>query len=271
MAEANAGNPSSKRSRLAPRPNEKPLRVPKTAEIIADKIRHDIIAGRLKEGDSLPPEAQLMETFSISRPTLREAFRILEAERLINVVRGSRTGARVHEPRVESVSRYASFVLQSSGVTVADLYEARLAIEPHVVRDLANKSSKTAVKRLREEAQRLAEMAEAERYAEFMVGIAEFHRVLVEVGGNETLHLFTRVLQDVAAQFQVRNLSLRPRDPVEQKKSSRAGNRSFEKLIDLIEAGEADAAEQHWRLHLINANKVWAIDMPLRDALSVSD
>lgn len=254
---------------LSPRDNEKPIRVPKTAEIVADQIRQRIISGELAEGDSLPPEAQLMESFSISRPTLREAFRILEAERLINVVRGSRTGARVNQPRVESVSRYASFVLQASNVTVADIYEARLAIEPFIARRLANGSSrKAAADRLREEADTLEKLVEDANYAGFMVGLAEFHRVLTELGGNDTLHFLTRVLQDVVEQYQLRNLSLRQRDPDEQRKSSLAGIRSFRKLADTIASGDAEAAEQHWLLHLKNANKTWGIDRPLRDVLA---
>ena len=66
------------------------LHVPKTSEIVADKIRAQIIRGELNEGDTLPPEGQLMDSLGISRPTLREAFRILEAEGLISVVRGKR-------------------------------------------------------------------------------------------------------------------------------------------------------------------------------------
>src|SRR3546814_5023675 len=76
-------------------------------------------------------------------PTLREAFRILEAENLISVVRGSRSGARVHRPSTELVSRYAGYVLESQGTTIADLYAARLAIEPTVVRWLATSKGKT--------------------------------------------------------------------------------------------------------------------------------
>lgn len=258
-------------SPLAPRPNERPLRVPKTAEIVADSIRKRIIQGELKEGDSLPPEAQLIETFSISRPTLREAFRILEAERLINVVRGSRSGARVHQPRVESVSRYASFVLQASGITVADIYEARLAIEPYAVRQLAQKRPKKGIERMRAEVDRLNVLVDEGRYTEFIIGVAEFHRLMVEVAGNETLHFLTRVLQEVIEQFQVRHLSMYPRDAGEQKKNSLAGVRSFHKLIALIEAGDAAEAEEHWRLHLTNANRTWAIDRTLLEVLTAAD
>src|SRR3546814_19241836 len=66
------------------------IRVPKTSELVADQIRAQIVRGELQDGDSLPPEGTLMSTLGISRPTLREAFRILEAENLTRVVRGSR-------------------------------------------------------------------------------------------------------------------------------------------------------------------------------------
>ena len=111
---AKSGGSGKTPAPLAPRSSNRPIRVPKTAEIVSDSIRQRIISGELQEGDSLPPESQLMEDFSISRPTLREAFRILEAEQLISVVRGSRTGARVHLPHVESVSRYASHILRGN-------------------------------------------------------------------------------------------------------------------------------------------------------------
>ena len=57
-----------------------------------------VVDGQLKDGDFLPNEAELMAHFGVSRPTLREAVRVLESERLVEVRRGSRTGARVRVP-----------------------------------------------------------------------------------------------------------------------------------------------------------------------------
>lgn len=245
------------------------LRVPKTAEVVADHIRRQIISGELQEGDSLPPEGQLMTTLSISRPTLREAFRILEAERLISVVRGSRTGARVHQPSIENASRYAGFVLQASGTTIGDIYQARLAIEPYAARQLAEQQPAGATDRLREEVEHLAGLMEAEQYVDFMIGLAEFHRVLVELGGNQTLHFLICMLQDVVAQYQVRHLKLNPLPLEQQRKQAAKGIRSFHKLIDLIDKGEAEEAEAHWRLHLINSNKSWGSPEQLRAVLDV--
>ena len=71
------------------------VRVPKTAELVAGQIRRQIIRGDIEEGDALLPESELMSQFGVSRPTLREAFRILESESLITVTRGARGGARL--------------------------------------------------------------------------------------------------------------------------------------------------------------------------------
>ena len=82
-----------------------PVKVPKTAELVATQLRNQIIRGELREGDALPPESTLMEQFAVSRPTLREAFRVLESEALISVRRGARGGARVHAPNGDVAAR----------------------------------------------------------------------------------------------------------------------------------------------------------------------
>jgi DNA-binding FadR family transcriptional regulator len=236
------------------------IRVPKTSEIVADHFRGQIVRGELQEGDFLPPEGQLMSSLGISRPTLREAFRILEAESLISVVRGSRTGARVHRPSVELVSRYAGYVLQSLGTTIADLYQARLAIEPQVVRWLATKPDKRAINRLRSEIERLRVLLVADRFDDFISAVSEFHGALVEVSGTQTLSFMNQLLLNLTDRHQTDYKRRHPSSYDQQKKSLNAGLRSYEKLIDLIEVGEVEDAVKHWRLHLTNANATWAGD-----------
>jgi DNA-binding FadR family transcriptional regulator len=234
------------------------IRVPKTSEIVADHIRGQIVRGDLAEGDYLPPEGQLMTSFGVSRPTLREAFRILEAESLISIVRGSRSGARVHRPRVELVSRYAGYVLQAEATSVCDLYEARLAIEPHIVRRLAAKAPAEAIDRLTAEVERLSGLVRDEQFSDFVVGTAHFHRLLVEAGGNNTLTFLNQLLLDLVVRHQLDHFRRRPVKREAVVRRFQAALRSYQKLIALIAAKDPEGAAAHWQLHLTGANAAWA-------------
>lgn len=64
------------------------VKIPKASELVAATLRRQIVTGELKPGELLPNEAILMQQFGVSRPTLREAFRILESEAIITVLRG---------------------------------------------------------------------------------------------------------------------------------------------------------------------------------------
>ena len=232
------------------------IRVPKTSEIVAQQIRGQIIRGEIGEGDFLPPEGQLMATLGISRPTLREAFRILEAENLISVVRGARTGARVHAPSIALVSRYAGYVLQAQGTRVRDIFEARLATEPYVVRKLAARGPGTT-EPLVQAVARMRDLVAAEQYEAFMVSTAEFHHLLVEAGENQTLSFLNHMLVDLLGRHHIENFRRGPLPMAERLKLFDIALRSYDKLIRLIEAGDAEGAVEHWRRHLLAANNNW--------------
>src|SRR5690606_23198892 len=132
-----------------PRASSGAVRSPKTAELVARTLRRMIVDGQLQDGDFLPHEAELMTHFQVSRPTLREAVRVLDSEQLVEVRRGSRTGARVRVPGPEIVARPATLLLELWGAPVADVLAARAAIEPAAVEMLASSGDTEAVAALR--------------------------------------------------------------------------------------------------------------------------
>jgi GntR family transcriptional regulator, transcriptional repressor for pyruvate dehydrogenase complex len=222
------------------RPREKPQQ-------IADELRGLIVSGKLSEGDSLGHEPDLVERFGVSRPSLREALRILEAEGLVTVVRGVRGGVVVHEPNGSMTARTAALVLQSRNVPLADVFEARSRLEPIAARDLATqRGRKTAIKQLREVIR--AEEAVIDHAEQFGVANAAFHQQLVLLAGNQTLGIVAEMLSEIVVRA-IATVSGGD-DAVGSRAVRRRSIKSQERLLALIEKGDGAAAEEHWRAHM---------------------
>src|SRR4051795_10151578 len=115
-------------AQAAPRRGQ--LRQPRLADMVASVLRDRIVNGELGNGDLLPKQDELLEEFRISRPSLREALRILESEGLLTVRRGNVGGSVVEAPNAESSAYMFGLVLQSRRGTGADLADAIRHIEP---------------------------------------------------------------------------------------------------------------------------------------------
>ena len=233
---------TTQRSRLREKPQQ-----------IADELRRLIVSGKLSEGDSLGHEPELVERFGVSRPSLREALRILEAEGLITVVRGMLGGIIVHEPDERMTARTAALVLQARNVSLADVYEARTLLEPTAVRVIAAMRSRQAavaeLQQLVKHEVRVILEPEA-----FGPANARFHERLVALAGNQTLSIVAEMLNEVVtrAVTAISKTGLSP-DSVATR---RRGIRSQERLVSLVAAGKASEAEAHWRTHMTVVGRV---------------
>jgi GntR family transcriptional repressor for pyruvate dehydrogenase complex len=231
------------------------IRAPKTAELIAAQLRRQIVVGELKEGATLPSEAELMMQFQVSRPTLREAYRILEAESLIFIRRGSRGGAQITAPQLGVAARYAGLLLQTEKVSIGDVYEARSIVEPAAARMLAERRTPADLEELRACIERLREMIDGEADNDapdllaWSMGVQRFHDLVVDRAGNRTLAVQAGVLREVISQHWAAVIP-RMYDRVHTPEGFRRSIRSYTKLVDLIAVSDADGAEKHWRRHM---------------------
>src|SRR5215218_5808243 len=103
-----------------------PVTVTRASSSIVDQIRAVILGGKLPKGGRLPPERELAEQFSVSRVTVRDGLRALEAMGLIEVRVGARGGAFVTAPTGSVVGQTMSDMMAMSVVTPEDIAEARL-------------------------------------------------------------------------------------------------------------------------------------------------
>ena len=225
------------------------VRSPKTAELVAQTLRRMIVDGQLKDGDFLPYEADLMAHFQVSRPTLREAVRVLESDRLVEVRRGSRTGAKVRVPGPETVARPGALLLAVSGTTLGDVMAARIGIEPYAARLLADRGSKDAHEELRRLVDNIPLAREAGTVAQ---ASAELHRRLVELSGNATLAMIAGMLHEISERHTSAAI-LRDQNVVPRAQYSKL-LRSYGRLATLVSNGKGAEAESHWRRHMENAS-----------------
>ncbi|MDT5095180.1 MAG: GntR family transcriptional regulator, transcriptional repressor for pyruvate dehydrogenase complex [Mycobacterium sp.] len=234
---------------IAPEATSGAVRSPKTAELVAQTLRRMIVDGQLKDGDFLPYEADLMAHFQVSRPTLREAVRVLESDRLVEVRRGSRTGAKVRVPGAEVVARPAALLLAISGTTLADVMTARIGIEPYAARILADEGPTQAHEELRRLVDEIPVAREAGTVAQ---ASANLHRRLVELSGNATLGMIAGMLHEISERHTSAAI-LREQNVVPKAQYSKL-LRSYGRLVTLVSDRKGAEAEAHWRRHMENAS-----------------
>lgn len=177
-----------------------PVAQRKAAELIAEELRELIVCDG-RAGDYLLAERLLMERFEVSRPTLREALRVLESEGLVEIRRGVRGGAVVTEPAIEVLARHFGVFLQLRDVTYQDAFVVRSILEPAAARLSAEKIAAGAApdrleRVLEEEAAVVAASGDAAALSDALV---RFHDVVLELCGSTTLLALGKLLETVWA------------------------------------------------------------------------
>lgn len=230
-------------------------RAPKAAEIVALRIRRMIAEGELADGDRLPPEAELVARFAVSRPTLREAFRLLEGDSLVQIRRGPPGGARVRVPGPEAVAPLFGMLLTLRGTTLGDLHEARMVLEPAAARRLAERGSATDHAALADELVRARGMTDDG--GPFAPEMLRFHQRLVELAGNHTMATLAGMLAEIIRRHTTRAGPVdaphdeQPDDAHDEPPARRDRVlRTYAELVDLVAARRGGEAERLWRAHM---------------------
>jgi GntR family transcriptional regulator, transcriptional repressor for pyruvate dehydrogenase complex len=225
------------------------LRQPRLADLVAERLRRDILTGRYQEGEVLPVSAGLMQEFSVSAPAMREAIRMLEADGLLRTRRGSAGGVVVQLPTPSRIGEVIAMVLQSRRVHPDDVSEALAQIEPICALLCAQRSDRhdRVVPVLREAVRK--QWDEFDDAAAFMPNARAFHETIVQNCGNQTMIVAIGGLEVIwsahaSTLWDDHNVK-RPRD--------RAGMRDavaqHERLVDAIEVGDAAKAAELARAH----------------------
>lgn len=221
------------------------LRQPRVAEIVAGKLRSRILSGALSDGDQLPKQDELMNEFGVSPPAIREAFRILETEGLITVLRGNVGGAIIHMPQPGNAAYMLGLVLQSRQVPLLDLIEAMRKLEPACAAEAALRPDResTVLPRLRENID--ASMAAIDDPDRFIALARAFHTELVGECGNATMALVVGALEQLwSAQVDRFALERSVHGSFADRSVRLSLAREHERIYRAIAEGDAHSAER---------------------------
>jgi GntR family transcriptional repressor for pyruvate dehydrogenase complex len=160
---------------------------------VALEIRRYLEQQHLRPGDRIGTEHVLAEEFGVSRPTLREALRLLASSHLIRVGRGRSGGIFVANTPNEGMSRNVTesiaMMLATESVSMEQLLEARIFLEVPLAGLAASHADASTVERLEGAVE--DQRGHAPGTEPFNAADGAFHRILAEAAGNELLLAFT--------------------------------------------------------------------------------
>jgi DNA-binding FadR family transcriptional regulator len=219
-------------------------RIRGASEQVASEIQHYIQREGLGPGDFLGREEDLAAEFGVSRPTLREALKLLASGNLIRASKGPGGGIFValtaDQGMGRSLSDAIAMMLETQAVSLQELLEARLMLEVPLAGQAAHRADADTVARLR------AALAAGD--------LAELHRIVAATAGNRMVEAFTQWVVEV----------LQPSlmDVIGPAVVSSALTEQHEALIAAIEKGDAPRAERAMKEHLLYLTDVLRMVQP---------
>jgi GntR family transcriptional regulator, transcriptional repressor for pyruvate dehydrogenase complex len=163
------------------------VKLNRVSENIVEQIRRAILERQLNPGDRLPPERELMQKFGVSKSTLREALRALEALGVLEIRQGASGGPFVTE--VDMNKAMDSFVnfLHFKNVSLENLTEVRLVLEPYTAGRAALSITEGDLIRLQESLKTGGDVLKKGVGIDLRKNEIEFHKIIANVGANPIL------------------------------------------------------------------------------------
>lgn len=237
------------------------MQQPRLADVVAGVLRTRIVEGQLTDGSRLPKQDHLLREFRVSRPSLREALRILESEGLLVVQRGNVGGAVVRAPSASSAAYTLGLVLQSQHALIGDLAEAIRNVEPVAAAMCARRADRqvAVLPRLRA-AQEATEQAIGDGVL-FTYTSRQFHEAFVHACGNTTLIVMLGTLETMWSQ-QERQWAQRAQTKGSYPSAEAQGEviAVHRALLRAIEAGKDEHAARLVQSHLQESQRYTLAD-----------
>ena len=224
-----------------------PVPVQKASEAIYAQIASMILSGQIKPGERLPSERSMMEMLGRSRPTIREALRMLERNGLIKTVPGSR-GAIVMRPDLLSVEEPLENLLNLSVISYSELLEYRRLNEVASAGWAAERRTEEDLRRIRSQLEAFS--TEQGSFDDFSTLDIAFHQAIAEAGHNKVASMVDKVIHRLVSN--ILDGAYSKKSEPDRKLMMEQIRASHGILFEAISSGDAatarEAMEEHMRL-----------------------
>jgi DNA-binding FadR family transcriptional regulator len=222
---------------------------PRPADLVAARIRRDIIERGWPVGDSLGFEADLLARYGIGRAQFREAVRILENHSVVRMQRGAAGGMLVAAPDGRAVVRVVSLYLTYQGMNTADIRDLREELEAATLRMTIDRLTDEGIRRLNG----VLELERTWPDDDFPAVSHDLHAVIAELSGNRTLALLQSIVMQLTAE------RLHSGDPHRVTEPPQAVRRAHQAIVEAIIARDAALALRRMDKHL-QAIARWTVE-----------
>jgi GntR family transcriptional regulator, transcriptional repressor for pyruvate dehydrogenase complex len=172
----------------------RPRRTDKIGQQVAREILSEITkGGSINPGQRLPTEPEMIATYQVGRGTLREALRILEVNGIISIKPGPGGGPVAEDASTHDFGRMATLFFHVHGLTIRELIEARLILEPVAAGLAAQRRTEEDIARLKQVVA-FEETGDEEAYVH---ATADFHDTVAQLSGNGVISIFLLALAEV--------------------------------------------------------------------------
>ena len=158
------------------------------AEQVAQDLLARIIESKVQPGQSFATEAELLEQFDVSRPTLREGIRVLESQGVLARRPGPGGGLVIRRPSLDVLAHTLSVFLRFNDVPFVTVLQAREVIEPALAAEAATEGTEEDFREMADSIERMK--TQLEDQAAFIAENRVFHGIVARASGNKVLETF---------------------------------------------------------------------------------
>ncbi len=239
------------------------IHVPTSCDVLAERLQRQILGGHYARGAALPTERDLVSTTGLSRGSVREALRILQAQGLVATRPGRYGGSVVSQPSDAQLAGQIERFAKGRSLPLHALVETRQALEPMVAYLAARHRTVEDLQTLAAISTRL-DAAAANDVAGFLEHNAGWHSALAAASHNDLLRAFTASISGLMLEAsRIENFS----SPDVRRLVTQAHRR----ILQAIQAQDADTARrraerdiQAYAVHLEAALKSAKVRTPRR-------